>query len=280
MRLSECFTTLNIGPDSKWDEVRSSYHFLAKKYHPDLHPGKPGVTSHFHRISDAFKTLENRRKLNLSKGAQRKTANIYRSRFAEKHVEIDTNNPQLAKPLGSSPTPLSFTYKNQKSENKKSVKGSGSFLFELEKKLFLLDIRKNIFISKRLPSQSNLVRVKKGGESFQVRIPPGPWTSMFIRVPQKGNKSLFSKKRGDLLLNIQVPNRESLDPAPSVYYYKVRIPENSLGTNKVWTLKSANGPIKFTLPKTAEDGQKFVLKTNQDSKKTSNANHIMTLNLV
>ena len=103
---------------------------------------------------------------------------------------------------------------------------------------------------------------------------------MFIRVPDKGNKSMLSNKRGDLLLNIHVPDSETLDPAPAVYYYKVRIPENAIGTNKVWTLKSSTGPIKFTLPKTAQDGQKLILKANRNSTSPKCASHIMTLNLI
>ena len=103
---------------------------------------------------------------------------------------------------------------------------------------------------------------------------------MFIRVPEKGNKSMFSKKRGDLLLNIHVPNCESIDSAPPVFHYKVRIPEKDIGSDKVFTLKSATGPIKFTLPKTAQHGQKLILKANRNSTGPACASHIMTLSLV
>jgi curved DNA-binding protein CbpA len=281
MRFSECFTVLNVHPDSKWEEVRKSYHFLAKKYHPDLHPNKPSMTSKFRKISEAFNTLEIRYKLRSKKSSPWKTINEQRNRFTRNQNEANSGDPQVATPLGKAPTPLKAAGKNHSKENaERGFKGLGDTLFDWEKKLFLLDIRKNIFLKKRLPSHSNIVRVKKGDESFQVRIPPGPWTSMFIRVPDKGNKSMFSNKRGDLLLNINVPNSEAIDPAPAVYYYKVRIPENAIGTNKVWTLKSATGPIKFTLPKTAQNGQKLILKANRSSIGPKCASHIMTLNLV
>ena len=230
----------------------------------------------------AIKTLEVWHKWNLKKRTQ-KTINKQRSRFSNKNYEADQSNPQVASRLGESPTPLHPASKNKIHPFKNAERGSnglGATLFEWEKKIFLLDIRKNVFLKKRLPSHSNIVRVKQGEDSFQVRVPPGPWTSMFIRVPQKGNKSMFSEKRGDLLLNIHVPQRESIDPAPAVYYYKVRIPEKAIGTDKVWTLKSATGPIKFTLPKTAQDGQKLILKANRNSTGPSCASHIMTLSLV
>jgi DnaJ-class molecular chaperone len=281
MKLSECFSTLNVGPDSRWEEVKRSYHFLAKKYHPDVHPGKPGMATKFRKISAAYKILEIRHKSGPVNRTAWNNMNAQRNRFAKKRSEADPSNPQMATPLGKVPTPLKAASKNHTTENAESgFKGVGDTFFNLEKKLFLLDIRKTIFLKKRLPSRSNLVRIKKGNDSFQVRIPPGPWTSMFIRVPEKGNSSLFSKKRGDLLLNIQVPNEEFVEAAPAVYHYKVRIPEKSIGSNKVWTLKSATGPIKFTLPRTAQHGQKLILKANQDSASSARASHIMTLSLV
>lgn len=281
MKLSECFTTLNISPEAKWEEVRRSYHFLAKKYHPDLHPGKPSMAPKFHKISEAFKILENRYKFSQEKSPAWKAIHEQRNRFSNKQNEANMGEPQMAAPLGNTPTPLKTAGKNHPIENTEPrFKGVGDTLFDWEKKIFSLDIRKNIFLKKRLPSHSNIVRVKKGEETFQVRIPSGPWTSMFIRVPDKGNKSMFSDKCGDLLLTIHVPDSEALDPAPAVYYYKVRIPEDAIGTNKVWTLKSATGPIKFTLPQTAEDGQKLILKANRNATGPKCASHIMTLNVV
>jgi len=281
MKLYECFATLNVGPDAKWVEVRKSYHFLAKKYHPDLHPGNPSMTPKFQKISQAFKTLEIRYKSGFRNSSAWNTIKGQRNRFAKNQYEANPGDPQMATPLGNAPTPLQTAGKNQPTENaERSRKSFSDTLFCWEKKIFSLDIRKNIFLKKRLPSHSNLVRVKKGEESFQVRIPPGPWTRMFIRVPEKGHTSMFSKKRGDLLLTIHVPNSETPDPAPAVYYYKVRIPEQAIGTDKVWTLKSATGPIKFTLPKSARNGQKLILKANRNSTGPKCASHIMTLSLV
>ncbi len=281
MKLSKCFATLNVGPGAKWEEVRKSYHFLAKKYHPDLHPGKPGITPKFHKISEAFKTLEIWYKSSPKKSPAWKTIKEQKKRFTEKQNQAESGDPQMARHLGEKPTPLHPANKNKPTaEAPANTKSIGTTLFEWERKVFSLDIRKKIFLTKRLPSHSNIVRVKKGEDSFQVRIPSGPWTSMFIRVPEKGNKSMFSNKRGDLLLNIHVPNGETLESAPAVYHYKVRIPENFIGTDKVWTLKSATGPIKFTLPKNAQDGQKLILKANRSSSGPKCASHIMTLNLV
>ena len=154
MTISESYTTLNVGRDTQWAEVKRSYHFLAKKYHPDLNPDKPGMTKKFRKISEAFKTLEVWHKWNLKKRTQR-AINKQRSRFANIQGEAEQSNPQVASPLGESPTPLHPASKNKihTLENAERVSnGLSAKLFEWERKLFLLDIRKNIFLKKRLPS--------------------------------------------------------------------------------------------------------------------------------
>ncbi|MDA0692082.1 MAG: DnaJ domain-containing protein [Nitrospinae bacterium] len=285
MRLSECYSTLNVTPDSAWVEVKRSYHYLAKKYHPDVNAGKQGLSYKFRKINHAFKTLEASYKATSSK------ANVNNNEIRKPSISraVPTRNSapsKPTKPLVAVPHKNSLTqldaYKRHES-GKIFGLGNGlrslrQTLFEWEKTLFLLDTNKNIHIKKRLASQANIVRIKKGEDTFQVRIPPGPWTRMFIRIPDKGNKSLFSKKRGDLLLNIHVPNNEALSPTNPTFYYKVRIPKESLGKYKVWTLKSTDGPIRFTLPANTAEGQKFTLKAN--SGESTCSSHIITVHLV
>jgi curved DNA-binding protein CbpA len=278
MRLSECYNTLNVTPDSAWVEVKRSYHFLAKKYHPDVSAEKQGLSSKFRKINHAFKILEASYKADSGKKEIRKPSTI-RTAPVRNSAPSNRNEPLIAVPHKKSLTHL-VTHKKQESDNSFGLDKVRKTLFEWEKTLFLLDMNKNIRIKKRVANQANIVRVKRGEDSFQVRIPPGPWTRMFIRIPNKGNKSLFSKKRGDLILNIHVPSDEALSSTSPSFYYKVRIPKEKLETNKVWTLKSTDGPIRFTLPVNTQEGQKFTLKANASQGESACASHIITVHLV
>lgn len=275
MRLSECYNTLNVTPDSAWVEVKRSYHFLAKKYHPDVNAGRQGLSSKFRKINHAFKTLEASYKTN----SELRKPSILRTAPARKPAPANLNRPLAAVPHNKSITHLN-THKRQETDDKAGWGKARNTLFKWEKTLFLLDMNKNIQIKKRLANQASIVRIKMGEDNFQVRIPPGPWTRMFIRVPDKGNKSLFSKKRGDLLLNIHVPNNEALSPENPTFYYKVRIPREKLIKNKVWTLKSTDGPIRFTLPVNTVEGQKFTLKADDSQGESTCSSHIITVHLV
>lgn len=278
MRLSECYNTLNVTPDSAWVEVKRSYHFLAKKYHPDVSAGKQGLSSKFRKINHAFKILEASYKAGSDKKETRKPSTI-RTASARKSTPSNRNEPLIPVPHKRPITRL-VTHKKHEPDNSFDLGKFRKTLFEWEKTLFLLDTHKNIRIKKRVANQANIVRVKKGEDNFQVRIPPGPWTRMFIRIPNKGNKSLFSKKRGDLILNIHVPNNEALSPTNPTFYYKVRIPKGKLERNKVWTLKSTDGLIRFTLPTNTQEGQKFTLKANASQGELTDSSHIITVHLV
>ncbi len=278
MRLSECYNTLNVTPDSAWVEVKRSYHYLAKKYHPDVNAGRQGLSYKFRKINHAFKTLEASYKADNGKKKMR-TPSIIRAVPGRNSSPAKRNRHLVAVPHKNALTQLD-AHKRHESNTSVGLDKVRKTLFEWEKTLFLLDINKNIHIKKRIANQANIVRVKRGEDNFQVRIPPGPWTRMFIRIPQKGNKSLFSKKRGDLLLNIHVPANEALDPTSPKFYYKVRIPKESLGGNKVWILKSTDGPIRFTLPSNTVEGQKFTLKANSSQKEATCSDHIITVRLV
>jgi curved DNA-binding protein len=282
MRLSECYNVLNVTPDSAWVEIKRSYHFLAKKYHPDANAGRQGLSYKFRKLNHAFKTLESSYKDNSTKKAIKKPSTL-RSVPAGNLARSKRNTPLAAVSYKQPVTQLSTHKRQESGESTGLGKGFKSFmqtLFKWEKTIFLLDMNQDIRIKKRLANQANIVRVKRGEDSFQVRIPPGPWTRMFIRIPNKGNKSLFSNKRGDLILNIHVPNSETLSPTNPKFFYKVRIPKNSLHKNKVWTLKSTDGPIRFTLPANTVEGQKFTLRADASQGESASSSHIITVQLV
>jgi DnaJ-class molecular chaperone len=48
---------LGVARDASQDEIRKAYRQLAKKYHPDLNPGKADVAEKFAEISEAYELL-------------------------------------------------------------------------------------------------------------------------------------------------------------------------------------------------------------------------------
>lgn len=61
MRLSECYTLLEVSPSASLDDIKASYRKLAFKYHPDLNPGDPKAAQRFTRINEAYVQLKKHR---------------------------------------------------------------------------------------------------------------------------------------------------------------------------------------------------------------------------
>lgn len=58
------YQILGVAKDATMDQIKSSYRKLAKKYHPDVHPGDEECEKKFQEITEAYSILsdENKRK--------------------------------------------------------------------------------------------------------------------------------------------------------------------------------------------------------------------------
>ncbi len=254
MQIAECYKILNVSPREEWLRVRKSYHSLARKFHPDINPEKADTQwgdTRLKEINQAFEKLETYYRANIG------------------HQEFHYPRPEksewgvLFKVLGENPVVQA------------AVRSGLSFLEGLDSKIFQLDIQKNIKVSQSIRKMGGRLHLKSGKERFEVKIPSGDWNQMLLRIPGKGETSLFSKRRGDLLLNLNVPLEETAKPENSRYSYEMKIPYDKISGRRVMTLNSSEGPIKFILPANTHDGQSFTLRSQWASE--SETLHILTV---
>ena len=151
---------------------------------------------------------------------------------------------------------------------------------KFEQKIFLLDRQKNVRVAPHTAAHGGIIRLRNRKETFQVKIPSGDWHRMSLRVPEKGESSFFGKKRGDLVLNIQVIQPEQLDAGRSKFFYELHVSREKIKSSKVQTLDSVQGPIKFVLPRGMKDGQTFVLKYQAKVDPASSPDHVVKVYLV
>ena len=263
MKLSECYRLLNASPNMEWNEIKKSYHSLAKRFHPDLQPQDSASSFRFRRITQAFEVLEN---LNRSR------PHPVHEETAPQDAPASSSPPSRKEPIAA--TPLFQKNREKKAPAKRSpgiLRRLRMWLFNFERKYLLLDLKQKITISPRLAAMGCSIRVRKGSERFQVRIPRGPWNRLFLRIPGKGNFSLLAFLRGDLLLEILVEQGKEVAVRESEFFYKIRVPKHEVRWGKVFTLNSVHGPIRFTLPKTAGNGEQFVVEAPRDTKSVASA---------
>lgn len=73
MRMTDYYRMLGVSPQADENEIRKAYRSLAKRYHPDAHPGDAQCEARFREISEAYHTLgdaEKRRRYDAARSAQ------------------------------------------------------------------------------------------------------------------------------------------------------------------------------------------------------------------
>ena len=256
MQIAECFKILNVSPGDDWLRVRQSYHSLARQLHPDINPDRGDIHSDDARlktINQAFEKLESHYKSHTLSD-RRVSAYQAKTKFGSLFNTL-RNKPAIQSALRS----------------------SLDFLEVLDKKAFQLDIQKDIQISELVLQKGGSLNLKSGTESIAVKIPSGDWKQMSLRVAGKGERSLFSHRRGDLLLNLRVPRVETAKADSPRFFYEMKISAENIDDRRTMTLNSSEGPIKFILPRNTHDGQSFTLRSGLGGK--SETLHILTVRI-
>ena len=60
--MNEYYRSLGVQPGATAEELKKAYRGLAKKYHPDLHPGDKEAEARFKEINEAYETLSDPQK--------------------------------------------------------------------------------------------------------------------------------------------------------------------------------------------------------------------------
>lgn len=79
--MKDLYRILGIAKSAQADEIKKAYRLLAKKSHPDLHPGDPLAETRFKEINEAYEILGNPQK--------KKAYDAARVRKEEKKVRQD-----------------------------------------------------------------------------------------------------------------------------------------------------------------------------------------------
>ncbi|MEK9628894.1 MAG: DnaJ domain-containing protein [Nitrospinota bacterium] len=249
MQITKCFEILQVESDAPWQVVKKSYYTLAKKLHPDVNTVCPDAELKFKEINQAFQVLRTH----------------FRRPSEEALVKVDTSrNTWNALWQSLRKNPRLIKWKEDFTEA----------LIKLDTLIFNLNIHKKVQVPITAKNSGASIHMKAGREKFDVKIPAGDWSQMSLCIPGKGETSLFSKRRGDLILNLQILKNETVTSGESSLFYEMDIDRNKLG--RVMTLNSSEGPIRFVLPGNTVDGQTFCLKSRLGSRQK----HILKVKLV
>jgi len=298
--LPECFQTLNVTEGVSWEEIKKSYYDLAKKYHPDKNPNDTECEDRFKQISIAFGVLERYYRSHsrfggngsngrepvldllekLKREQRRRTRDYVTVEETEETsapppqndlFEDDVEEPEEAEAEETDITRPAFSRRLLESWS-----SAYAFLQHMERRFLFLDLEKTVPVEAHTALNGSTVRIRTPGGTFNVRIPPGTREDLVMRIPEKGERGLLNRKRGDLVLRIQV--LPAYTRQTEEFYYQVQVTRKDLNLGQVMVLETHEGPIRYALPKNTVTGQTFVLKARPEHNgHGSGVNHIIVV---
>lgn len=264
MNIEECYQILKVEQGAEWEDIKKSFHRLAREYHPDRNSGNRASEEKFKEISRAYQTLEQW---------------IQSHQFSYRVYSHAVTTKDRVASFDEELKPFDFLPEAIHRHLNRWAQGVWRLLQRYEEKWLELDVKKVVTIDPVTASKGGLIKVKNTAGSFHVEVPQETMSETILRVPGKGEKGLFNRVPGDLLLKIQVEGLgRQKAPAVTEYFYQVKVVQG--GLQKVRTLDTREGPIKYLLPKKVKAGQSFVLKSRLHPQTGKMSHHTIVIDLI
>ncbi len=262
MALDDCFRILKVREGAPWNAVKKSYHALATEFHPDRNPDDPFCENRFKKISLAFEYLEQHYIENHTNAVEK-----------VEDLDADSAMDSEAGPISRQPAPDWKQFADYWAGR------VWKFLRDSERMFLMLDVERTVHIDPKTAAQGGSIRIKTPRESFYVTVPDGSADGFSLRIPGKGDAGILNRGRGDLLLRIRVQTGNATIHRTD-HYYRVPVSRSDLARGQVRTLRTHQGPIKYTLPENPFHGQTLVLKVPSNTQSQQSTHHIVVINLV
>jgi DnaJ-class molecular chaperone len=253
--MKDPYATLGVDRSATDKEIKDAFKKLARKLHPDLHPGDNEAERKFKDVSaanDLLKDKEKRRRFDAGEidasGAERPKERFYRD-FADgpayaSHAAQDgfANNEELEEFLAKA-----FSDRGHRAQRSFRVRGQDvSYTLPVG----FLDVANGATRTITLPE----------GKTLQVTIPEGAEDRQMLRLKEQGQPGFGGGPPGDAFVELHV------EPHP-VFIRK----DDNIHVEILVTLKEAvlgarievptiGGPVAVTVPKGSNTGTKLRLR--------------------
>ncbi len=231
------------GPKSTDDEIKSAYRKLAKKYHPDTHPGDFEAGERFKDINEAYQVL-----------SEKKSKKRYNIRY---YFHIFDNGIDLNR-LKNSEFVKIFIGEEVVVNTPKDVDNTTS------KSNLDEEIHVQLSLEEAFLGVTKQISYKPFGEpqkKISIKIPRGSNNDTTILLKGEGRKANFGTENGDLHLNIELQDHKvfKLDKIDLIQKIKITPAEAAIGCEK--SVKSIDDmAYKLVVPAGVQPGEMLKIK--------------------
>ncbi|MCM2277178.1 MAG: J domain-containing protein [Oligoflexia bacterium] len=252
------YQVLGVAPNATQDEIRAAYRRLAKKFHPDLNPGKPEAERRFKDISRAYELIgdpENRAKF-------------------DRAGEAAFGGAEGGGPFGAHGGP--FYTRTQEGP------GGGRYSFSFgrggggpegfpDEDAFIESLLRGF----RGPTRGEDVQYRlevslgeaargaerevsfPGGKHLRVRIPPGVRSGMKLRLPGQGLSPASGAPPGDALIEIRVLPMEGFRQEGADLHTELDIPLGEAVKGGEERVRTIDGDVLLRIPQGVNTGRRL-----------------------
>lgn len=254
MEYKDYYTVLGVTKKATQDEIKKAYRKLAVKYHPDKNPGDKAAEEKFKDISEAYEVLKDpeKREQYDQLGANWKNyqhAGYDRGPFARRtdgRRYYDEGPDDFFGGSGFSDFFESFF--GQHRHRRTAPFETTEFDFAPA------DLTGDVSITLEEAYHGTERIVDLGGEKIKIRIRPGAYDGLTLRVRGKGQKSA-SGKAGDLHLHVRVANHHLFERRGDDLHLEMPVDLFTALLGGKLQVPTLSGNINITLKEATQNGK-------------------------
>lgn len=273
------YEVLGVARNASADDIRKAYRKLAKRFHPDLNPGKPEAEARFKSVSTAYDILSDPEKKGRYDRGEIDETGAERPRYSYRPHAEGAQGRKYAPDGEINIEDLDdlFAMFGQRGRSRAGGAGGGRQGFQMpgQDTLYSLTV--------------DFVEAVTGGtrrlsltpdQSLDVTIPAGIADGQVLRLKGKGQPGFGGGPTGDALIEVHV--------APHPFFRRdgddirmelpVSLAEAVLGARV--TVPTVTGPVTMAIPKGSDSGAQLRLRGKGVQRKGHEGDQYVTLKIV
>jgi DnaJ-class molecular chaperone len=275
--MKDPYETLGVSRSASDKDVKDAFKKLARKYHPDLHPGDKTAEAKFKDISaanDLLKDKEKRRRFDAGEidatGAERPQERFYRD-FADgpayaSHAEQDgfVSKEQLEEFLARA-----FAGGTQRSQGTFRARGQdASYVLPVG----FLEVANGAVRTITLPE----------GKTLQVTIPEGAEDRQMLRLKGQGMPGFGDGPPGDAYVELHVQPHPFFRRKDDNIHVEVPVTLKEAALGARVEVPTISGPVTMSIPKGSNTGKTLRLRDKgiRNRKSGQRGHQLVTLKVV